>query len=292
MAPKPEGKVLGKKVAYPKSYSPEILVAIPRAENRSLYGILDAKLPFCGFDTWHAYEISFLTNNGLPVSGLLKIVYNSNSQFLVESKSLKLYFNSFNHEHLGSKKSEAIHSFLSTVKNDLFSLLKTEIELSFFDTGETAEFDFKDYRKLEHEAFAENVTFQHNTETPDLLQFSESGNLEIKVCSDLLRSNCKITNQPDWGSIFIHIKTEKPVEPSSILEYIVSFRNENHFHEEVCEMIYQRFLTFYNPKKLMVACLYTRRGGIDICPVRCSSPNLFPKGLANSSILTKSTLRQ
>lgn len=293
MENKPEGKVLGKQVSYPKTYAPEILVAVPRYENRAHYHISESDLPFIGFDTWHAYEAGFLTQQGLPVSGLLKMVYPSNSPFLVESKSLKLYLNSFNHEALGDSRTNAIHAFLVKVEHDLSALLQTNVALHFFEQ-ETAEtpFDFEGFSRLEDAPFAENLQFTCNKEAPEVLQISTENKGEIMVYSDLLRSNCKITNQPDWGSIFIHLKGNKPPDPASLLRYIVSFRNENHFHEEVCEMMYKRLNDYYAPSELMVACLYTRRGGIDICPVRCSSETLYPRGLNNVRSLTPKTLRQ
>lgn len=287
-----EGKVLGKQVDYPKTYSPEILVAVPRFENRVRYNIEENQLPFVGFDTWHAYEIGFLTTRGLPVAGLLKIVYPANNASIVESKSLKLYLNSFNHEKLGETKEDASNEFVTQVKNDLSKLLNTIVEIAFFDSLPNPTFDFDGFIKLENKSFANKLRFSHDKENPGLLQFSKSGPTTQKIFSDLLRSNCKITNQPDWGSIFIHIKTDKPIKLSRILEYIVSFRNENHFHEEVCEMIYTRLWNFYKPDELAVTCLYTRRGGIDICPSRASSVNLLPANLTNANTITNKTLRQ
>lgn len=292
MSKKVEGKVLGKKVAYPKNYNPEILVAVPRSENRLQYNIMDTNLPFVGFDSWHAYEIGFLTHNGLPVSGVLKLVYPCNNKFLVESKSLKLYLNSFNHEKLGNTKTEAINAFLKTVKTDLTNLLNVDILLHFFENEPVASSDFSGFTKLEEESFVENLVFEHHKENPEILKVIENRNATLKVYSDLLRSNCKITNQPDWGSIFIYLKGEKYVDKASLLSYIVSFRNENHFHEEVCEMIYKRLWDFYLPQELMVACLYTRRGGIDICPSRASHVHLLPHGLTTASQLSKLTFRQ
>lgn len=287
-----EGKVLGKQVAYPKTYSPDILVAIPRLENRERYNIDENQLPFAGFDAWHAYEVGFLTKLGLPIAGVLKIVYPSNNTFIVESKSLKLYLNSFNHEKMGSTKKEAINNFATQVKDDLCKLLNTTVNIAFFETSDNSVFDFDGYTKLEDEGFAQNTRFIHKKENPALLQFSETGDTTQNVYSNLLRSNCKITNQPDWGSIYIHIKTEHPIRLSSMLEYIVSFRDENHFHEEVCEMIYVRLWNFYKPVELAITCLYTRRGGIDICPSRASSIDLLPKHLSSANTVTNKTLRQ
>jgi 7-cyano-7-deazaguanine reductase len=101
-----------------------------------------------------------------------------------------------------------------------------------------------------------------------------------------------VTHQPDWGSAFVHIEGKTLPEPTGLLEYIVSFRNENHFHEEICEMLYKRLWDRFQPEKLMVTCIYTRRGGIDICPSRASHPELLPANLTSSEKLSSKLLRQ
>lgn len=113
-----EAKVLGQQVAYPTDYCPSILVPVPRSLNREMYDIRQPEELFCGYDTWHAYEAGFITRKGLPVCGVLKIVYPSTSKKLVESKSLKLYLNSFNMARLGENVSEGIRLFTQTVQSD------------------------------------------------------------------------------------------------------------------------------------------------------------------------------
>ncbi len=292
-APAIEAKLLGQKVNYPQSYSPGILVAVPRKINREEYGLNPGSLPFCGEDVWHCYEFSFLTLNGLPVTGVLKIVYSAQTEFLVESKSLKLYLNSFNMERYGSTRDEGIDLILKTINLDLGSLLKTKIEIKFFNQNSILKpVGFSDYEIIENRKDVELVKFENFNETPSLLINSDNKCNELKTGTHLLRSNCKITNQPDWGSAFIYIKG--PVVPSysSLLKYIVSIRNENHFHEEICEMIFKRIWDIFNPDELMVTCIYTRRGGIDICPVRVSHNHLLPKNLVNPNVLTEKLLRQ
>jgi len=286
-------EVLGKQVDYPKYYSPEVLVAVPRKLNREVFQIDENNLPFTGFDIWHAYEVSFLTNNGLPVAGVLKMVLPAESPFLIESKSFKLYLNSFNMERFGNSVAEGVSIVLETIKNDLSKLLKCNVLLSFFDNQSVfAPFDFSDYQILEKEVDTETILFSKFTETPELLLSEKNLSGEIKVATHLLRSNCKITRQPDWGSTFIRIKGYKIPTYKGLLQYLVSFRNENHFHEEICEMIYQRLNIIFSPEELMVACIYTRRGGVDICPVRVKSVNFTPKNLCDSEKLSLKLLRQ
>lgn len=285
--------VLGKQVEYPKQYSPEVLVSIPRKSNRKIYDIDEKKLPFTGFDVWHAYEFSFLTNLGLPVVGVLKMVVPTESPYIVESKSLKLYLNSFNMEDYGNSVSEGISMVLEVIKEDLSKLLKCKISLSFFDIQDNfTPFDFSDYQLLEKNKEAEYIIFSEYTEKPDLLLLGKKISGDKKVATHLLRSNCKITQQPDWGSAFIYMKGEQLPSYEGLLRYLVSIRNENHFHEEICEMIYQRLNTLFSPEKLMVTCIYTRRGGIDICPVRVSADDLLPENLCNTEQLTFKLLRQ
>ena len=138
-----ESKVLGQQVAYPTDYCPSILVPVPRNLNREIYDIHTPEELFRGFDTWHAYEAGFLTRNGLPVCGVLKLIYPANSPCIVESKSLKLYLNSLNMTRLGEDIPSGIETYLQTVKSDLEQILQTRIEATFFrQAPEKPYFDF------------------------------------------------------------------------------------------------------------------------------------------------------
>ena len=289
-----EGKLLGKQVDYPSTYSPDILVAVPRFLNRSQYAIDEKELPFTGYDVWHAYEASFLTNKGLPVAGVLKIIYPANNPVIVESKSLKLYLNSFNMERFGDNPVEGVIEYKKIIQADLAKLLQTkDVKIELFQTQPGhLPYDFHGYKVLETLHGADQVTFEHFTDSPQLLKTDYDRPAELRLATHLLRSNCKITKQPDWGSAFIHIKSAVTPNFMSILEYIVSLRNENHFHEEICEMLFVRLMKAYNPEQLMVSCIYTRRGGIDICPVRASHPFLIPGSLTAHDTLSHKLLRQ
>lgn len=289
-----EDKLLGKRVDYPKTYCPDILVGVPRSINRETYDIKKAEGLFCGYDSWHAYETSFLLNNGIPVTGILKIVYPATSKCIVESKSLKLYLASFNMEKQGNTRPEAISTFVRTVEKDLSNLLDTEVQAHFFENiPEKEPFDFTDYQVLENSISPENILFSIYQEKPELLKENiKEIPGELKVCSHLLKSNCKITNQPDWGSVYIHIRAKRTPSTEALLKYIVSLRNENHFHEEICEMMFKRLTDLFQPEILCVCCLYTRRGGIDICPVRANEPEYLPHFLISPEILTQKGFRQ
>ena len=288
-----EAKVLGQQVAYPTDYCPLILVPVPRSLNRVIYDIHLPQELFIGYDTWHAYEAGFLTRKGLPVCGVLKIVYSANSPNIVESKSLKLYLNSLNMTRLGESVTEGIAQFTKIVKSDLEQLLDTRVDVTFFQREpEKLYFDFQNYTLLEEDPLIEQILFEEYNEAPELLTANTIGEGEIKVCSHLLRSNCKITKQPDWGSIYIHLKASNLPDNASLLKYIVSLRNENHFHEEICEMTYKRLWDKFKPEILSVSCIYTRRGGIDICPSRANKVEYLPEFIHDPEVLTRKLMRQ
>lgn len=287
-----ESKHLGKNTAYPKHYDPTVLVAVPRQKNRGIYGIEEGCLPFTGVDIWHAYEVGFLTRKGLPVTGLLKLAYSCESPFLIESKSLKLYLNSFNMEPFGETPEESAEMVLGIIRHDLEATLRTQVNLTLYREGTPWKHDFHHYQIIEDIPGIEHQTFEEYTEKPELLMPGKNTGEEIKLGTHLLRSNCKVTHQPDWGSAFICLKGAEVPDKFGVVKYLVSLRNETHFHEEICEMVYKRLWDRFSPEKLMVACIYTRRGGIDICPVRASHPELFPENLTDVEKLSGKLLRQ
>lgn len=287
-----EATHLGKKSNYPQHYDKSVLVAVPRILNREQYNISNENLPFTGVDVWHAYEFSFLLQNGLPVVGTLKISYPCDNEFLVESKSLKLYLNSFNMEIFGKSLNEGIRLSIEKIKNDLSELLKCDVLVTFFNhNAPKSAIDFTDFEILEDLIDVSTINCSNYSEKPELLEKSNNSG-EIRWGSHLLRSNCKITNQPDWGAIFIQMKSKQLPTPESIIKYIVSLRNENHFHEEICEMVYKRLFDKFSPNDLMVTCMYTRRGGIDINPIRSLKGNNHPKTLYKTTANDQPIFRQ
>ena len=285
---------LGKTSQYKNTYDKTLLVKEPRQNNRTYLGIENDNLPFVGFDTWNAYECSFLLNNGCPLTGVAKVCYPADSRYIVESKSIKLYFNSFNMEKMGGNIRDAILKFKNTASADLSDLLGTHARVSFLpghlvDKTEVSAHDFYDkelFKTVENEIDEEElmkVKFDTYTETPALLQqdmslnTSEFDYTEQYYHSGLLKSNCRVTSQPDWGDVYIYMKSNSIVDKVSLLKYIVSFRDECHFYEEICECVYKRLHDIFKPTELFVMCLYARRGGIDINPVRASSQELMFK---------------
>lgn len=242
---------------------------MPRVENRVAYNITDAD--FSGYDRWNCYECSFLYAKGAPHYLGLIITYPSNSWAIVESKSLKLYLNSFNMTNMGPSFKLAIENFIATVKKDLEELLKTNVQVDPFNVGDHITRIGGGELFLEDLVCPDKIEFNHFKEAPEILE--GGGYPGYDVYSKLLRSNCKVTHQPDCGVIYVAWNGIDGPKLESLLKYIVSFRDENHFHEEVCEMVYKRLKEKFNPNFLMVQCYYTRRGGIDINPFRVSGPS-------------------
>lgn len=295
MSERVEATVLGKQVKGKDTYDPGVLVKVPRSENRIQYGIKDDDLPFVGYDVWNCYEVSSMTVNNMPVVGLGKIVYSADSKYIVESKSLKLYLNSFNMSNYGKNTKECLYIIRDIVSRDLSNLLETTV---FVSISELETFNYTDvfprYSKLEDMGDIENIKFDVFNESPSLLTYSDKTTSEKQYCfkTHILRSNCKITNAPDWGTLFVLMNTNKIITPSTFMKYLVSFRKENHFHEEVVEMIFKRFKDAFDPSDLMVSAIYTRRGGIDICPCRSTSYDLIDKNLIDHTIHTTKLDRQ
>jgi 7-cyano-7-deazaguanine reductase len=300
-------KHLGQSSQYKSIYDPGLLVREPRQSNRTHLDIQDENLPFVGNDTWNAYEVSGLTDFGLPVTGIAKIVYPCSSKYIVESKSIKLYFNSFNMTSLGKNADEVRDTIAIRAAQDLSKLLETEVQVRVFSnntilTGvveahkewghDFATCKTTTFTTLEEEYPIDGVEFSVYSETPELLEVLDSEVDEVYYHSALLKSNCRVTSQPDWGDVYIYMKGSKTVDPISLLKYIVSFRDECHFHEEICETIYKRLHDLVKPDELCVRCLYARRGGIDINPERASSSSLLHKTLSDHNIPFAKTPKQ
>jgi 7-cyano-7-deazaguanine reductase len=291
IASKHLGKVGGD--GYKDTYSPELLVKVPRYLNREGYGLTSDS--FVGVDTWNCYEVSAITTKGQPVAGMLKIVCPSNSEYHVESKSIKLYLNSFNMTRIADNARDCISGIEARVKRDLDELLETNTTVSFYASDEEGEaLSFEGYRDLGDIVDLDEIDFTaFQSDANQLESYEPDGGLEeLKLKSNLLRSNCRVTNQPDWGDVFIKIKGKKLPTADSLAKYIVSHRTVSHFHEEICEMVYKHLTDAYQPEQLMVACLYTRRGGLDINPVRASHSMLIPAMFEAKEFRLAKTLRQ
>jgi 7-cyano-7-deazaguanine reductase len=275
-------KHLGQTSEYKDQYDSSLLVNEPRSNNRTHLNIQDDDLPFVGYDTWNAYEVSALTNNGLPVAGVAKVVYPCDSKYIVESKSIKLYFNSYNMYKCGETPEDVMKFIDDRASEDISKLLETDVQVKTLPADIISKGDNvlcrDSYTTLENwfePGELSSMQLETYNESPDLLEVVDDANgvfsSTVRWHSSLLKSNCRVTSQPDWGDVYISYTGHHHVSPASLLKYIVSFRDECHFHEEICETIYKRLHDILNPSELCVTCLYARRGGIDINPVRATS---------------------
>jgi len=281
-------------VGYKDLYDPSLLVGIPRHYNRVDYGIEESNLPFVGYDVWNGYEVSALTENGYPVTGMVKITCKSDSPKHVESKSIKLYLNSLNMTRLGKTKDDVSDTIVKTIKKDLEELLESEVTVTFFRESDTisqqATFNRREFINVEQLVDVDSLEF--TSYKSDETQLEAIPGTEVQYYADFLRSNCRVTNQPDFGSVFIHLKGSAVPSAESIVKYIVSHRQVNHFHEEIAEMVYKHLLDRFNPEELMVACLYSRRGGLDINPIRANREDLIPSWFTDPRVRIKKELKQ
>ena len=254
---------LGKQVSYPESYDPGLLVPIPRSINRQALGIGET-LPFTGADVWNVWECSWLDAQGKPVSVILRLAIPCTSPNIVESKSLKLYFNSLN-QHRFESEAEAV----ATILNDITGVIGEDIELalvtldSFVLHSEPVSGRCLDEIELEVTATEPD---------PSLLKVDEEA-LPVSevVHTNLFRSLCPITSQPDWATVTISYQG-KPIDPAGLLHYLVSYRRHNDYHEHCTERVFTDILAACRPEALTVEASFLRRGGIDINPIRSTEP--------------------
>ena len=262
---------LGKETQYPTQYSPDVLFPISRTASRESYS--DVPGIYQGQDWWHVFEISWLNQQGIPQVAIGRISLPASSAFLIESKSLKLYFNSMNFTKFDSEA-----AFIATVEQDLSDAATAPVKLKLFQVDELL---MTQPQGIYLDGFAPTQFSEH----PDasLLKFEtieactevSQPTEEIQLYSHLLRSNCPVTGQPDWGTVFIRYKGKKPCY-HSLLAYIISFRQHNGFHEQCVEQIYADIWQNLKPEQLMVYAAYTRRGGLDINPCRVSDLAWLP----------------
>ena len=278
--------ILGEQTTdYPTEYSPETLYPIARSMGRDVIGWQDDKLKV-GVDWWQAFEMSWLNTQGVSQVAIARFGIPASSPFIVESKSLKLYLNSINFTEFADWS-----EVQTLIAKDLSACVQAAVEVELFSLENdnlhceaTGLLIAQPNGVCIDEALANSSERVALTEHPDaLLLVSDSIGSEKEVgkifsfYSNLLRSNCPVTNQPDWGTLAVSITSNKAVDEESMLRYILSFRQHNGFHEQCVEQIFADLSRYYEPSELMVRAWYTRRGGIDINPCRVSDITLLPK---------------
>ena len=271
----PEKSQLGRSSAYVDQYDASLLFPIARSIQRAAMGIDERALPFFGADLWTAFELSWLNPRGKPQVAIAHFTVPCETPNIIESKSFKLYLNSFNssvfadidavRERLKADIAEAAWRGSERSGGIGVKLLSPEQ----FDREQVHELDGLDLDRLDIEC-------THYQPAPELLR-SDLTLPEVTetLVSRLLKSNCLVTGQPDWGSVQIRY-SGPPIDQAGLLAYIVSFRNHNEFHEPCAERMFRDILARCKPHKLSVYARYTRRGGLDINPFRTSSPQALP----------------
>jgi len=273
----PEQSQLGKASAYADQYDASLLFPLPRLPKRAEIGIAGAP-PFFGADLWTAYELSWLGPRGKPQVAIAHVTVPCETPNIVESKSFKLYLNSFNNTRFASLEdvrarirqdvSEAVWRGSPVAGTVGVKLVAPEL----FDQEPIHELDGLLLDRLD-------VECTQYTPAPELLtaNHTEAPVTETLV-SHLLKSNCLVTGQPDWGSVQIAYSGAQ-IDQAGLLQYLVSFRNHNEFHEQCVERIFMDVWTRCRPIKLAVYARYTRRGGLDINPWRTSHPQQLPRNV-------------
>ncbi|HHF4386578.1 TPA: NADPH-dependent 7-cyano-7-deazaguanine reductase QueF, partial [Haemophilus influenzae] len=258
---------LGQKTEYASQYDRTLLQPVPRALNRDGLGITQNQPFTIGADIWTAYEISWLNEKGLPQVAIADIYLDYQSQNLIESKSFKLYLNSFN-----QSKFADFNAVQQTMQRDLSECAQGDVKVrlnpvAVYDAQKIDHLqgDCIDEQDIEISSYEFNANWLKDCVSDEIV--------EEKLVSHLLKSNCLITNQPDWGTLHIHYVGKK-INQEKLLRYVVSFRQHNEFHEQCVERIFCDLMHYAKPEKLTVYARYTRRGGLDINPFRSNFENL------------------
>ena len=270
----PETSLLGKVATYVDRYDAALLYPLPRAAQRALIGVAERPV-FLGADLWTAYELSWLNTRGKPQVALGRFVVPCESTHLVESKSLKLYLNSFNNTVFAD-----IDAVRQTLQKDLSEavwrsgVVQSSVGVQLLSPEQYAKEKIAEMDGLSLDRL--DLDCSHYQPAPELLcAASNEAPVTETLYSNLLKSNCLVTGQPDWGSVSIS-NSGAQIDQAGLLQYIVSFRNHNEFHEHCVERIFMDIWTRCQPTKLTVYARYTRRGGVDINPWRSSHAQGLP----------------
>lgn len=258
------GLTLGKTTDYRDTYDASLLQGVPRSLNRDPLGLKADNLPFNGADIWTLYELSWLNAKGLPQVAVGQVELDHASQNLVESKSFKLYLNSFNQTRFASWD-----EVRDTLQRDLSACAQGEVSVTLYRIDELEGQPIAHFQGTcidDQDIEVDNYEFDAT-----LLTDAARGNVvEETLVSHLLKSNCLITHQPDWGSVQIQYRGAQ-IDREKLLRYLVSFRHHNEFHEQCVERIFTDIQRFCQPETLSVYARYTRRGGLDINPWRTNT---------------------
>jgi len=263
--------LLGKSTDYPTRYDASLLCPFPRQAKRAELGLdSSALLPFKGEDIWNGYEISWLNSKGKPVVAMGEFRFAFDTPNLIESKSFKLYLNSLNQTSFSG-----FEELASVLKRDLGAVAGGAVQVRLLDYRT---FSALAIRELPGRCIDElDISIGNYDLSAAILEGACSGEevVEEELYSHLLKSNCLVTNQPDWASVFIRYRGAR-INDEALLRYLVSFRQHNEFHEQCVERIFVDLMRYCRPERLSVYARYTRRGGLDINPFRSNWEDSVP----------------
>lgn len=261
-----EKSLLGKVTPYCDQYDSSLLFPIPRQLKRDELSVKPDSLPFVGLDIWTAYEVSWLNAKGKPVVAIAEFSFFADSPNLIESKSLKLYLNSFN-----GTRFQSAEEVISLWVTDLSEACGSEVAVELHQVD-----DFNDISGMLPGDNLDNLDIEISSYQiqPDILKTNRDEKVFETLNSHLLKSNCLVTGQPDWGSVLIRYEGHK-IDHEALLKYLISFRNHNEFHEQCVERIFTDIMKYCQPDKLTVYARYLRRGGLDINPYRSNFEEEF-----------------
>lgn len=262
-SPDAHDSTLGRRVDYPRAYDPGLLFPIARALGREALG-LDAAMPFIGHDRWHAYELSWLDPRGKPRVATATFTVPADSPHLVESKSLKLYLNSFN-----ASRFDDDAAVRARIADDLSRAAGAPVAVAFGLPALAADDDATLIDTLDVEID------DYGPPNANHLQCAGDAIADEVLRSQLLKSNCPVTGQPDWADVRIACRGPR-IDRAGLLRYLVSFRDHCEFHEQCVERIFVDLLARCRPQALSVEARYTRRGGLDINPWRATPGTPVP----------------
>ncbi|GLQ93806.1 NADPH-dependent 7-cyano-7-deazaguanine reductase QueF [Dyella acidisoli] len=262
----PEHSPLGKHTAYADRYDPSLLFPIPRQAKRDEIGVSEP-LPFQGMDIWNAYELSWLDMRGKPMVGVAEFHVPAHSPNIIESKSFKLYLNGFAQEPLAN-----VAALTALLQQDLTRAAGTVVTV-IIRSPRAAQHGFADLAGESIDGLPVTIDHYGPPRAEYLQADTKAEVVEETLVSDLLRSNCPVTGQPDWGSVQITYRGA-PIDREGLLRYLVSFRTHNEFHEQCVERIFIDVMKHCAPERLSVYARYTRRGGLDINPFRSTEKSL------------------
>ena len=252
---------LGAETHYPESYDPDLLVSIPRSAGRS-----ELVIPCVmhGVDVWTGYELSWLNSRGKPRVAIAEFSISSDSEFIVESKSFKLYLNSLNQYRIDSTE-----QLVALMTRDLSRGFGGPVAITLYSVDEYAR---RGVSTLLGECLDDlDVACDHYQTDGDLLRADSAEITREQLYSHLLKSNCPVTGQPDWASVVIEYSGGR-IDREGLLKYLVSFRQHQDFHENCVETLFCELIRRCRPDSLTVYARYTRRGGLDINPYRSTAP--------------------